>query len=621
MLIEPLASGDLFHYLDTKPEDRPGRYDALPWRPRVLDHTSWPPDYKAVYAWRMDRLLQFRQGPFVPDFNDNGTPHPYAGKRWSLVGALEYYKTHRIEFIMHWLDTYNPKKTSNKWVPFILFKRQAEYIQFLEELERDQIGGLVEKTRDVGLTWLSVAYSVHAWRFVDGAAIGWGSRGQVQVDRIGDPSSIFEKMRLMIRRMPKVFLPTGFIDNRDMNSMKITNPDNGAVITGEVGDNIGRGGRTSIYFKDESAHYEHADAIENALSENTNVQVDISSVNGLGNAFQRRREAGIEWFPGAEIAKGKTRVFIVDWRDHPEKTQEWYDTKKIHAMEEGREAGFAQEVDRDYAGAVSGRIIDLAWIKAAIDADKSDALIKWRDTEGKPVDFTSGQRLASLDVADSDKDSVGDRNALARRKGIVLEECDEWGERDPGVTTRKTIELLAPYPGIECQYDSVGIGAAVRSEYNRLTDIDPVTKKPILSPNTIKMIGWSAGASVIDPLYRVNPNDDQSQLNKDFFANLKAQGWWALKLRFWRTFRAVTEGVRYDPADLIVLRGTLKRLRQIEKELSQPVFTKHSGNLKTMVDKKPDGTRSPNLADAIMMCYFPVPDGSSFALIGTQSVG
>jgi hypothetical protein len=44
------------------------------------------------------------------------------------------------------------------------------------------------------------------------------------------------------------------------------------------------------------------------------------------------------------------------------------------------------------------------------------------------------------------------------------------------------------------------------------------------------------------------------------------------------------------------------------EELSQPVMTK-SARLKLLVDKKPDGSKSPNLADAVMMCYWPIPSG------------
>ena len=66
-----------------------------------------------------------------------------------------------------------------------------------------------------------------------------------------------------------------------------------------------------------SAHYEHPELIEAALSENTEVQVDISSVNGSGNVFYRRRMAGEIWTPGKKIESGVTRVFIFDWRDLP----------------------------------------------------------------------------------------------------------------------------------------------------------------------------------------------------------------------------------------------------------------------------------------------------------------
>src|SRR5690606_18584010 len=133
---------------------------------------------------------------------------------------------------------------------------------------------------------------------------------------------------------------------------KLANNDNGATITGESGDNIGRGGRKSRYFKDESAHYERPELIEAALGDNTDVQIDISSVNGLGNVFHRRREAGVLWEPGAKIEPGMTRVFIFDWRDHPEKTQEWYDRRKARAEREGMQHIFAQEVDRNYSAAV-----------------------------------------------------------------------------------------------------------------------------------------------------------------------------------------------------------------------------------------------------------------------------
>jgi hypothetical protein len=49
-------------------------------------------------------------------------------------------------------------------------------------------------------------------------------------------------------------------------------------------------------------------------------------------------------------------------------------------------------------------------------------------------------------------------------------------------------------------------------------------------------------------------------------------------------------------------------LRKVEEELCQPVAGK-SARLKTIVEKAPDGTRSPNIGDAVMMAYWPAESG------------
>ena len=40
--------------------------------------------------------------------------------------------------------------------------------------------------------------------------------------------------------------------------------------------------------------------------------------------FTASAKAGYEWSPGKTVQKGKTNVFVMDWTDHPEKTQDWY---------------------------------------------------------------------------------------------------------------------------------------------------------------------------------------------------------------------------------------------------------------------------------------------------------
>ena len=529
--------------------------------------TDWPPNYVEVHRWRQRRILEIKKSPKL------------------AYGAREYYRTHPAEWISHWCDTYDPRNAGTSVparIPLVMFPRQVELVACMMDCINDEESGLIEKCRDMGATWVCCAFSVWLWLYWPGASVGWGSRKEQLVDRIGDPDSIFEKMRMIIGGLPKEMQPAGLSPKEHMTYMKFINPANGSTITGEAGDNIGRGGRKLIYFKDESSHYERPEKIEAALADNTRVQIDISSVNGLGNVFHRRREAGAEWAPGRKIDKGKTRIFVMDWRDHPAKTQEWYDNRKAKADADGLLHLFAQEVDRNYSAAVDGIIIPQEWVKSAIDAH-----VKLGIADGGP--WGSG-----LDVADGG----GDRNAQVKRQGIGLRFADEWGARDTAQTARRAVGNCEGLGDVELQYDCIGVGAGVKAEANNLADQG-------VAMQGIRLVPWNAGAAVQNPEGRVIDGDKDSPINKDFYANLKAQGWWELRQRFYRTFRAVTTGAKYDHDTLISLDSTVPMLRQIEKELSQATASK-GARMKLVVDKSPEGTRSPNLADAIVMAYWPM---------------
>ena len=565
-----------------------------PWRPRPLGAEDWPPNYPAVYRWRSKVLKQL--------ISDAKT----------LKAAKEYYSTHPAEFIMDWMDTYDPRKSptnanpalrGEKWMPFVFFKRQKDVIDFFESCSHDQTSGLVEKCRDFGLTWLACGYSVWRWLFIKNDAIGWGSRKETLVDKPGDPDSIFEKIRLMLRRLPRIWLPTGFSWGRNSTYMKLLNPENGAIIAGEAGDNIGRGGRRSCYFLDEASHLERPEKVEAALGDNTNVRIDISSVNGVGNVFHRRRENGVIWSPDVkDYPFGFVRVFIADWRDHPLKTQEWYDARKARYEREGMAHIFAQEVDRNYAAAVSNTVIPYQWVESAVDAHIK---LLWF---GEALKDHEKEWYAGLDVADEGND----RNALTLRQWVIWRDVQEWGERDPGITARKAVLACREHKGyISCQYDCIGVGSGVKTEYNRLT-----TDEGVINAHEIPFIPWNAGAGVLNPYDRIIPDDNESLQNKDFFDNLKAQAWWSIRTRFYKTFKAVTENVKYNPDDLISIDSRITLLEQLKKELIQPTVG-HSSRLKLLIEKKPDGMRSPNLADSGVMAFFPVTDDSTTILTGS----
>ena len=566
---------------------------------------SWrgatPPDYVAVYRWRAAKITAIRQ--------DAKICRAAGRDPIVLAGALAYYRTHPVEFINHWCDTVDPRRAGTDTparVPFVLFPKQSDLAQFLYEGIQAQVSLLIEKARDMGATWLSCAFSAWLWRFWPGAAVGWGSRKAELVDRIGDMDSIFEKMRAIIMGWPREFWPSGFNPDAHMAYMKILNPENGSSITGESGDNIGRGGRKLIYFKDESAHYERPESIEAALGDNTNVQVDISSVNGLGNVFHRRREASTVWSPGMKMTPGQTYTFILDWSDHPLKTQEWYDARKAKSEAEGLTHVFAQEVDRDYSGAVSGVIIPARFVLACVDAH---LVIPGMD-EGKWV--------GALDVADPTEGKDGDKHAAGARKGVVLKYSEHWGEGDTGQATRKTIGALRRFSDrMDVEYDSVGVGAGVRTEANRLKSLP--AGDPERMPPGMQWVAWNAGASVLNPdeeIYKREPGETgHIPTNREQYANLKAQGWMAMRTRCEKTYKAVAAvkaglPCPYPVMDLCSFDSSMidpATMAQLKKEMSQPVRKKDIVSTKFTVDKKPAGTRSPNLADKTIMLYFPIP--------------
>ena len=528
---------------------------------------EWPVNTVPIYAWRQAQVKKLRNNPKL------------------AYGAFEFYRTHPVEFINHWCDTYDPRRsgTGQTKMPLLLFQLQQGLVEFLLACVTNAEPGLIEKSRDMGATWVACAFTVWLWLFWPGASIGWGSRKEILVDKLGDPDSIFEKMRILIGGLPEFFMPEGFSVTEHMLFMRIINPETGATITGESGDNIGRGGRKLIYFKDESAHYERPERIEAALSDNTRVPVDISSVHGLGNVFHRRRESGADW--NGKIQPGKTQVFVMDWRDHPDKNQSWYDARKQRAEDDGLQHIFAQEVDRNYAAAVEGALIDQVWVHAAIDEH-----IKLNLPE-------TGRWSSALYVADGGSDT----NAQSQRQGIILRHLDEWGARDPAQTARRAISNVTERGDIDLQYDCIGIGAGVKGEVNNLQDIGKL-------PKGIRFVPWNAGDKVLNPKKHVIDGDRDSPTNEDFCTNLKAQGWWELRCRFYRTWRSINEGANYNPDTLISLDSRCNNLRKLEKELCQITASK-GARLKLIIDKTPPGTKSPNLADAVMMDYWPISSG------------
>lgn len=551
----------------------------------IFAELPWPVDYAAENRGKLGKLvyLDEHQEIWAAVYN-HYKPRERDAEQWAAAC---------IRWIEDWVVTYDPRRKGVKKVPFKLFKKQKEFVYFIVRCLLDKEAGLVEKSRDIGASWLCTAIATWLWIYVKGASIGFGSMLQTKVDRVGDMDSLFEKIRFIIRNLPALFVPVGYKERQHATFMKIRNPENGAIIKGEGGDNIGRGGRSMLYFKDEAAHYQRPELIEAALGDNTDVQIDISSVNGTANVFYRRRMSGELWAPDRPSTKGKTRVFVFDWRHHPGKTQEWYDARRQKAEDEGMLHVFAQEVDRDYAGSIDRIIIPAPWLRACVDAHIKLAHLG---------DWSAGGDYAGQDLADEGND----KNALAGRKGRVLRYADHWGG-DPGEAAHKAIPACIELGIYELFYDCIGVGAGFKVETNSM-------KKLPSWPAKMRVYPWNAshsGDNLYKPEGRIIPNDKESPQNKDFYKNLKAQAWFMLRTAVWKTYQAVTQGKVFPVSEMVSFSSEIPLIEQVLMELAQAVHA-YASDGKTMVDKKPDGAHSPNMADSVVMCYLPIRPAKGF---------
>lgn len=236
-------------------------------------------------------------------------------------------------------------------------------------------------------------------------------------------------------------------------------------------------------------------------------------------------------------------------------------------------------------------LIKSSWIEAAVDAHIKLGII------------ISGAKGASLDVADEGNDL----NALCVSHGILVQSVEEWSGKggDIYATTEKTINRCDELGILEFDYDSDGLGVGCRGDARVINDERERNNK-----HRIEALPFRGSGAVIDPDdavpgLRDDPERDKiERKNGDFFVNFKAQSWWSLRLRFYRTYRAVVHGEKFDEADLIALDSQMNGLDKLKLELEQPAY-KRNGAGKVIVDKTPDDLKSPNKADSVMIRFSP----------------
>ena len=258
--------------------------------------------------------------------------------------ALQYCLTlckEDISFFFNFaLWTYDPR-SEDKYLPFLTYDFQDETLEFLGSNYKNNNDALIEKSRDMGASWMVLGFILHKWLFEDGFSALIGSYIENLVDDKDNLDTHFGRLEMMINGLPPFLKPKGYKAKDHRSYMKLINPDNKNMIVGAAPtERFSRQGRYSLIWGDEFAFWTRGRSAWTSMGDATKTRIVSSTPNGKGNKY-------------AELAlKSKINKITLHWRMHPLKDAKWYEKE----CERRTPEEIAQELDISYNKSTSNRV-------------------------------------------------------------------------------------------------------------------------------------------------------------------------------------------------------------------------------------------------------------------------
>lgn len=277
-------------------------------------------------------------------------------------------------------------------------------------------------------------------------------------------------------------------------------------------------------------------------------------------------------------------IIRMNYTDNP-----WY---KLSGLEKERlfdyEYKSRAKYDHIWLGApldtVENSIIEAEWFDACIDAH-----IK--------LGFEpTGQERLAYDPADS-----GDAKAVGYQHGSVVTGVSSTNYGDVNTATDWALGFVVKLKPDVFLWDSDGLGISLRRQIMEG-----------LKGKKIKIVPFHG---VETPQY---PNDvydgiegegffdiESGRTNSAMFLNLRAQNYWRLRDKMFKTYLAVVKGKYFPPEQLISFSSGIKELAGLRAEICRIPRKFGNNNGKIQILSKPEmklkKIKSPNMADVVMM--------------------
>lgn len=241
-----------------------------------------------------------------------------------------------------------------------------------------------------------------------------------------------------------------------------------------------------------------------------------------------------------------------------------------------------------YNDSIEDAIIKAEWFDACIDAHEK---LGFR---------AEGQEKIAFDPADTGDDP----EALAYMHGCVIKEAMSSDLKSIDDACDWATDYANTIKPDVFTWDCDGMGIGLKRQVS-----DAFKGKKILTDE----FKGSHGVFSPDSIYQYIGNESaKPKKNKESFLNQRAQCYWLLRDRVYKTWKAVTkQDKKYiDSDELISFSSHIKHLEVLRSELCRipRKFTGGSGKIQIMskTDMIRKGISSPNIADCVMMLQKPV---------------
>lgn len=289
---------DFGPFIRAKLED-PYRYDGIYSSGLFPYYAEVPKDYELNLEYRKMVLSKIN------------------GSRSYLELFLEKCAADCLYYINTSLWTYSPKDyPEDPRRPFITYACQDYLVlNLLKAIGNHDL--TVLKSRDMGVTWITLAVIHWKWMFQDEQSFLLVSRKEEYVDKTGAPRELFWKLDYMNKHLPERLLPEGIVPfqrNKFRRQKTLINPRTRSTIAGEATvQDLSRGDRLTAIMVDEAASIKDFELVQKASRDATKSRIFISTPKGR-NAFY---DQVIKSFRCDQL-------FVLHWSMHPNKREGLY---------------------------------------------------------------------------------------------------------------------------------------------------------------------------------------------------------------------------------------------------------------------------------------------------------